>query len=100
MNTDDPTETLDKPRASAAARILARSFYRELRSHGYTPTELVAVSAELIELVTLDLRSERQEGGAGFAGDGRRPKAAASEASGLAGDGRRPKAAAWEATAA
>jgi uncharacterized protein involved in copper resistance len=89
MNTDDPTETLDEPRASAAARILARSFYRELRSHGYTPSELVAVSAELIELVTLDLRSERQdgpgskaaawEGGAGFAGDGRRPKAAAWE---------------------
>ena len=82
MNTDDRTETLDPPRASAAARILARSFYRELRSHGYTPTELVAVSAELIELVTLDLRSERQEGGAGFGGDGR------------------AKAAAWEATAA
>ncbi|MFL5445444.1 MAG: hypothetical protein ACJ78W_13110, partial [Myxococcales bacterium] len=88
MNTDDRTETLDPPRASATARILARSFYRELRSNGYTPSELVAVSAELIELVTLDLRSERQEGGAGFAGDGRRPKAAAWEGgAGFAGDG-------------
>jgi hypothetical protein len=48
------------PRASSAARILARSFYRELRSHGYTPSELVAVSTEIIELVTLELRSERE----------------------------------------
>jgi hypothetical protein len=59
---------------SSGARILARSFYRELRSNGYTPAELVAVSTELIELVTLELRS----GGAGFAGDERRPQAAAS----------------------
>jgi len=60
MNSDDRSETLDPPRASSAARILARSFYRELRSHGYTPSELVAVSTELIELVTLDLRSDRE----------------------------------------
>jgi len=80
MNSDDRSETLEPPRASSGARILARSFYRELRSHGYTPSELVAVSTELIELVTLDLRSEREDGGAGFAGDGRRPRAAAWEA--------------------
>jgi len=60
MNTDDRTETLDPSRASSPARILARSFYRELRSHGYTPSELVAVSAELIELVTVDLRNDRK----------------------------------------
>ena len=46
--------------ASSGARILARSFYRELRSNGYTPAELVAVSTELIELVTLELRDNRE----------------------------------------
>lgn len=44
-------ETLDR---SAGARILARSFYKELRSSGYTPRELLALSTELIELITLD----------------------------------------------
>jgi len=44
----------------SGARILARSFYRELRSNGYTPAELVAVSTELIELVTVELRDNRE----------------------------------------
>src|SRR3954462_4492369 len=47
---------------SAAARILARSFYRELRENGYTPRQLLSLSTELIELVTQDLQRERQEG--------------------------------------
>jgi len=46
--------------APCGARILARSFYRELRANGYTPAELVAVSTELIELVTLELRDHRE----------------------------------------
>jgi hypothetical protein len=46
---------------SAAARILARSFYKELRSSGYTAKQIVALSTELIELITLDLQKERQE---------------------------------------
>ena len=46
--------------APSGARILARSFYRELRSNGYSPAELVAVSTELIELVTLELRDHRE----------------------------------------
>ena len=58
MQSDDRRDTLDTP--PSAARILARSFYRELRSHGYKPSELVAVSTELIELVTRELRSERE----------------------------------------
>jgi hypothetical protein len=45
---------------SAGARILARSFYKELRSSGYTPKQLLALSTELIELITLDLQSERK----------------------------------------
>jgi hypothetical protein len=49
------------PDRSSAARILARSFYKELRSSGYTPKQIVALSTELIELITLDLQKERQE---------------------------------------
>ena len=41
---------------SLAIRIIARSFYKELRSSGYTPKHLLALSTELIELITLDLR--------------------------------------------
>ena len=46
---------------SAGARILARSFYKELRSSGYTPRQLLTLSTELIELITQDLQKERQE---------------------------------------
>jgi hypothetical protein len=44
------------PEDSAGVRILARSFYKELRSSGYTPKHLLALSTELIELITLDLQ--------------------------------------------
>ena len=37
-------------------RILARTFFNQLRSSGYTPTQVIAVATELIELVTCDLR--------------------------------------------
>jgi hypothetical protein len=46
---------------SAGARILARSFYKELRSSGYTPRQLLTLSTELIELITQDLQKERAE---------------------------------------
>jgi hypothetical protein len=46
---------------SAGARILARSFYKELRSSGYTPRQLLTLSTELIELITQDLQRERRE---------------------------------------
>ena len=46
---------------SAGARILARSFYKELRSSGYTPRQLLTLSTELIELITQDLQNERRE---------------------------------------
>lgn len=59
--TDDPTANDSSPMMplprdlSAGARILARSFYKELRSNGYTPKHLLALSAELIRLITRDL---------------------------------------------
>jgi hypothetical protein len=45
---------------SAGARILARSFYKELRASGYTPKQLLALSTELIDLITQDLQHERK----------------------------------------
>jgi hypothetical protein len=45
---------------AAGARILARSFYRELRENGYTPKQLLALSTELIDLITQDLQAERK----------------------------------------
>ena len=49
--------TIDR---AAGARILARSFYRELRENGYTPRQLLALSTELIDLITQDLQAERK----------------------------------------
>ncbi|MBS2024808.1 MAG: hypothetical protein JST92_20625 [Deltaproteobacteria bacterium] len=48
---------------NAGARILARSFYKELRENGYTPKQLLALSTELIELITDDLARERTHKG-------------------------------------
>ena len=45
---------------SAGARILARSFYKELRASGYTPKQLLALSTELIDLITQDLQADRK----------------------------------------
>ena len=42
-------------RSNAGERVVARSFYKELRESGYTPKDLLAVSTELIDLVTRDL---------------------------------------------
>jgi hypothetical protein len=58
--TDDATSSVSLDR-SAGARILARSFYKELRSSGYTPRQLLTLSTELIELITQDLQKERRE---------------------------------------
>ena len=41
--------------SNAGERVVARSFYNELRERGYSPKELLAVSIELIDLVTRDL---------------------------------------------
>jgi hypothetical protein len=46
---------------AAGARILVRSFYKELRESGYTPRQLLSLSTELIDLITQDLARERGE---------------------------------------
>jgi hypothetical protein len=42
-----------------AARILAKTLYRELREGGLSHAEVLAVSTELLGLVTSELREER-----------------------------------------
>ena len=37
--------------------ILARSLFKEMRTQGYSPDQIVSLSSELIELVREDLRA-------------------------------------------
>ena len=39
-----------------ATKILARTFFNQLSSSGYTPTQVIAVATELIDLVATDIR--------------------------------------------
>ena len=39
-------------------RIVAKSLYRELRQGGYSPTQVVSLTSELISLVTEELRED------------------------------------------
>jgi hypothetical protein len=39
-----------------ATKILARTFFNQLRSSGYTPTQVIAVATELIDLVATGIR--------------------------------------------
>lgn len=41
---------------SRGTKILARTFFNDLRAGGYTPTQIIAVASELIDLVTSDIR--------------------------------------------
>jgi hypothetical protein len=41
-----------------APRILARTFFNQLRASGYTPTQIIGVASELLDLVTEDIKSE------------------------------------------
>jgi hypothetical protein len=37
-------------------KILARTFFTQLRTGGYTPNQILDIATELIDLVTTDLR--------------------------------------------
>jgi len=41
-----------------AVRILAKSIFRELKTNGYSSRQIVALSSEIIGLVTRDMRGE------------------------------------------
>ena len=54
------TVTQDAPKGAEwrrARAILARSFYNELKSNGYSPNQIIEFSSELLGLVTGDLKS-------------------------------------------
>ena len=40
-----------------APKILAKSFFKELRENGYDHNAIVAISTELLDLVTQELRA-------------------------------------------
>lgn len=42
-------------------RTVARSFYRQLRSEGFTPEQIIELSTTLLDLVTNDLRTVAAE---------------------------------------
>ena len=41
-----------------AVKILAKSIYKELRQNGYDPKQIVALSSELISLVTTEIKDD------------------------------------------
>ena len=40
-------------------KILARTFFAQLRAGGYTPNQILDIATELIDLVTTDLRDAK-----------------------------------------
>jgi hypothetical protein len=44
-------------------KILARTFFAQLRQGGYTANQILDIATELIDLVTNDLREEKPSAG-------------------------------------
>jgi hypothetical protein len=55
-------EALERPQGRGerekAVKILAKSIYRELRASGYDTREIVALSSELIGLITTEIKPD------------------------------------------
>ena len=45
-----------------AVKIMAKSLFRDLRQAGYSSRQIVALTTELIDLVTGDLRVDTKDG--------------------------------------
>ena len=45
-------------RDTRAARILARSLFRDMRQNGYNSTQILALATELIDLVTQEMKGQ------------------------------------------
>lgn len=52
---------IQRPNDTRAARILARSLFRDMRANGYHNQQILALATELIDLVTRDMRGESDE---------------------------------------
>lgn len=46
-----------------AIKILAKSIFKELKSHGYETRQIVSLSSELLELVTSSFRPAEKDSG-------------------------------------
>jgi hypothetical protein len=42
-------------------RILAHTFYAQLRASGYTPQQVIGIATELLDMVTDDLKSNAKQ---------------------------------------
>jgi hypothetical protein len=54
----EPTEQQSQPRA---LRILAKSVFRELKSSGYSRSDILAFATEMLSLVSSDIRDTNDE---------------------------------------
>lgn len=52
------TATMDKDLLKTRNSSVARSFYRELRTQGFTHEQIIELSTTLLHLVTEDLQRE------------------------------------------
>lgn len=52
-----PFDTTLDPHDPRAARILAKSIYRELRASGFGEQDVLALAGELLALITSDVKS-------------------------------------------
>ena len=55
MNAQQPEKLFDRRN-----KIVARSFYRQLRAEGFTPEQIITLSTTLLDLVTDDLQKQVQ----------------------------------------
>jgi len=53
-----PFETTPSPKDPRAARIVAKTIYRELRSGGFSERDVMALAGELLALVTTDMKAQ------------------------------------------
>ena len=50
------TRATDERTDQKGTRILARTFFNQLRASGYTPHQVIGIATELLDLVTADLK--------------------------------------------
>jgi hypothetical protein len=57
-----PSETKNDPSDPRAVRILAKSIYRELRATGFSERDVMALTGELLSLLTTDVKGQAPQG--------------------------------------
>lgn len=56
-----------------STKTLAREFFEQLRSDGYTQNQVIGLAGELLDLVREDLQAHRAEAAQAAAREARRP---------------------------